>query len=134
MGALRKSGRAQWGGILLLAVAMVVALMLHSGRTAQADQSNSQNVREIHLGQARPDALYALTVWVKDPAELQGNDAVQVSVSDASGEVETKWLHTGDLDFYLTLSPRAAGQIDVSLSAPATMHLPEVGATLHSVP
>ena len=134
MGALRKSGRAQWGGILLLAGAMVVALMMHSSRTVQADQLNSQNVREIHLGQVRPDALYALTVWIKDPAQLQGNDAVQVTVRDASGEIETKWLHAGDLDFYLTLHPRAAGQVDVSLSAPANVHLPEIGATLHPVP
>ena len=98
---------------------MMAALLLHVGRSVRADQSNSQNVREIHLGQVRPDALYALTVWVKDPAQLQGNDAVLVTVSDASGEVESKWLHAGDLDFYLTLHPRAAGQVNVSLSAPA---------------
>ena len=100
----------------------------------RADQSNSQNVREIHLGRVRPDALYALTVWVKDPAQLQGNDAVLVTVDDASGEVESKWLHAGDLDFYLTLRPRAQGQVNVTLSAPAKVHMPEVGATLRAVP
>ena len=40
-------------------------------------------------------SLYALTVWVKDPAQLQGNDAVLVTVDDASGEIESKWLHAG---------------------------------------
>ncbi len=134
MGASRNWARAQWGLLLLAGGAMTVALLVHGSRTARADQSNSQNVREIHVGQVHPDALYALTVWVKDPAQLQGNDAVSVTVSDASGQVETKWLHTGDLDFYLTLHPRSAGQVDVSLSAPATVHLPEVGATLRLVP
>jgi len=134
MGASRKWASAQWGLLLLAGGAMMAALLLHVGRSVRADQANSQNVREIHLGRARLDALYALTVWIKDPAQLQGNDAVLVTVSDASGKVETKWLHTGDLDFYLTLHPRAAGQVNVSLSAPATVHLPEVGATLRPVP
>jgi HEAT repeat protein len=109
-------------------------LLLHVGRTVRADQSNSQNTREMHLGRVRPDALYALTIWVKDPAQLQGNDAVQVTVSDASGAVETKWLHAADLDFYLTLHPRAGGLVNVTLSAPANVHIPEVGATLGPVP
>ena len=112
MGASRKWASAQWGILLLAGGAMMVALLLHGGRSVRADQANSQNVREIHLGRVRPDALYALTVWVKDPAQLQGNDAVLVTVSDASGKVETKWLHAGDLDFYLTLRPRAAGQVE----------------------
>ncbi len=134
MGASRRWARAQWGLLLLAGGAMMAALLLHVGRSVRADQANSQNVREIHLGRARLDTLYALTVWIKDPAQLQGNDAVLVTVSDASGKVETKWLHTGDLDFYLTLRPRAAGQVNVSLSAPATVQLPEVGATLRAVP
>ncbi len=134
MAASRKWASAQWGILMLAGGAMIIALLLHGGRSVRADQSNSQNVREIHLGQVRPDALYALTVWVKDPAQLQGNDAVLVTVDDASGEVESKWLHAGDLDFYLTLRPRAQGQLNVTLSAPAKVHMPEVGATLHAVP
>jgi hypothetical protein len=113
---------------------MIVTLLIHDGRSVRADQSNSQNVREIHLGRVRPDALYALTVWVKDPAQLQGNDAVLVTVSDSSGEVDSKWLHASDLDFYLTLHPRAPGQVNVSLSAPAIVHIPDVGATLRPIP
>ena len=135
MAASRKWASAQWGVSLLAGRRDGHrALLLHVGRSVRADQSNSQNVREIHLGQVRPDALYALTVWVKDPAQLQGNDAVLVTVNDASGEVESKWLHAGDLDFYLTLRPRAAGQVNVTLSAPATVHMPEIGATLRPVP
>ena len=80
MAASRKWASAQWGILMLAGGAMIIALLLHVGRSVRADQSNSQNVREIHLGQVRPDALYALTVWVKDPAQLQGNDAVLVTV------------------------------------------------------
>ena len=60
---------------------MMAALLLHVGRSVRADQANSQSVREIHLGRARLDTLYALTVWIKDPAQLQGNDAVLVTVN-----------------------------------------------------
>ena len=112
MGASRRWASAQWGLLLLAGGAMMAALLLHVGRSVRADQANSQNVREIHLGRVRLDTLYALTVWIKDPAQLQGNDAVLVTVSDASGKVESKWLHAGDLDFYLTLRPRAAGQVE----------------------
>jgi len=134
MAASRKWASAQWGILMLAGGAMLIALLLHVGRSVRADQSNSQNVRQVHLGRVRPDALYALTVWVKDPAQLQGKDAVMVTVDDASGEVESKWLHAGDLDFYLTLRPRAQGQVNVTLSAPASVHMPEVGATLREVP
>ena len=67
--------------------AVIVALLLNAGRSARADQSNSQNVREIHLGRVRSDALYALTVWVKDPSQLQGNDAVLVTVMTRAGKL-----------------------------------------------
>src|SRR5690242_4834501 len=49
--------------------------------------------RRINLGEARPDSLYAVTVWVKDPAQVQGKDAVHVTLADGSGTVAEKWLH-----------------------------------------
>ncbi len=134
MAASRKWAGTQWGILMLAGGATIIALLLHVGRSVRADQPNSQNVRQVHLGRVRADALYALTVWVKDPAQLQGKDAVMVTVDDASGEIESKWLHAGDLDFYLTLHPRSPGQINVTLSAPANVHMPEVGATLRAVP
>ena len=77
-------------------------------------------MREIHLGQVRANGQYALTVWVKNPAQVQASDAVQVTgVSDAeAARLTSEWLHAADLDFYLTLQPRAAGPLSVSLSAP----------------
>jgi HEAT repeat protein len=130
----KKSVSTQWWVFLLVGGAMIFALMLHVGRSVRADQSSSQNVRSIHLGQVRPDSLYALTVWVKDPAQLQDDDAVLVAVDDGGGQVESKWLHAGDLDFYLTLHPRAQGQANVTLSASAKVHMPEVVATLRPIP
>ncbi len=134
MAASRKWAGRHWKFLLLAGAAIVVALLLHVSRSVQAGQTGSQNVREVHLGHVRADALYALTVWVKDPTQLQGNDAVQVTVNDAGGQVESKWLHAADLDFYLTLHPRSEGQVNVTLSAPAGVHIPEIGATLRTVP
>ena len=134
MGAASKWSRAQWGLLAVAGAVVTGVALLQISRTVRADQPGAQNIREIHLGQARADALYALTVWAKNPAQIQGNDSIQVRVNDASGEVETKWLHAADLDFYLTLRPRSAGPVNVSLSAASTVHLPEIGATLRPIP
>ena len=134
MAAPRKWESTHWVILTLAAGTIIIALMLHVGPSVRADQSISQNVRKIHLGRVHPESLYALTVWVKDPAKLQGNDALLVTVDDASGEIGSKWLHSADLDFYLTLHPRAPGQVNVTLSAPAKVRMPDVGATLHLVP
>ena len=134
MTVLRKWASAQGGILLLAGGSITIALLLHVGRSVRADQASAQNDHRIHLGRVRPDTHYALTVWVKDPAQLQGNDAVLVKVDDAGGQVESKWLHEGDLDFYLTLRPRAQGQLNVTLSASAKVNMPDVGATLRPVP
>ena len=54
-------------------------------------------------------------------------------MKDARGELESKWLHSADLDFYLTLRPRAAGPVSVSLSAPSAVNIPEIDASLHRI-
>ncbi len=86
--------------------------------------------RTIKLGQVRADELYGLTVSVKDPAEVQGNDSIHVSVADASGRVAEKWLHPADLDFYLTLRPRAAGEASVEVAAPSGVRIPKISVAL----
>ncbi len=113
---------------VILPLSLVAFLVLQNHRTVHADQGPS---REIKLGNARPGTLYALTVAVKDPAKVQGADAVLATIKDAQGEVESKWLHAADLDFYLTLSPRAAGPVTVTLSAKTS--LPEVTASLRKI-
>ncbi len=133
--AVAKKWAGRNRGILFLVAALTIAAaFLYGNLSVRADQTATSNVREIHLGQVRPDSLYALTVSVKNPEQVQGSDSVLVTVRDAKGEIESKRLHTADLDFYLTVQPRAAGPLDVSLSAPASVRLPEVGATLHAVP
>ena len=99
--------------------------------SGRAGQSLSQ---QIVLGEAQPGSLYAVTVWVKDPAQMQGNDAVRVAVADVSGTVAEKWLHSADLDFYLTLRPRVRGPAVVTLTAPEGTKLPAVGVAFKPVP
>ncbi len=89
-------------------------------------------MKDIKLGDARPGTLYALTLAVKDPAKLQGRDAVLATVKDAQGVIDSKWLHTADLDFYLTLRPRAAGPVTVSLSSPSAT-VPEISTGLKKI-
>ena len=122
-----------WAIVPLSIAAWTVAATVHVGRFVHADQTAPPSVRSIKLGAARPGTLYALTLGVKDPAQVQGNDAVRVTVNDAQGAVESKWLHAADLDFYLTLRPRAAGPVTVSLASASAEHLPEISATLSKI-
>src|ERR1022692_2392504 len=124
---------AGWAIILLLIAAWMIGANLHAGQFVHANQTATPSARSIKLGAARPGSLYAITLGVKDPAQLQGNDSVRVTVSDARGEVGSKWLHAAALDFYLTLRPRAAGPVTVSLSPSSGTHDPEISATLTKI-
>ena len=126
-----RSRRITSWAIIPVAIAVCVAVAtLHVSHAVHADQTPPPSVRTVKLGAAHAGSLYALTLAVKDPAQLQGNDAVKVTVSDAKGEVESKWLHAADLDFYLTLKPRAAGPVTVSYSSAAEVHAPEISSSL----
>jgi hypothetical protein len=124
---------AGWPIIPFFIAACLICATIHSDRSVHAGQGMTPSVPSIKLGVAHPGALYAITLGVKDPAHLQGNDAVRVTVSDAQGEVGSKWLHAADLDFYLTLRPRTAGLVTVSLSPSAAGHDPEISATLRKI-
>src|SRR5580698_2860647 len=131
MGLALRSFRIACTVIVAVAVvASIVSATLHAGRAARADQAEPKAGRSLQLGVASPGALYAVTVDVKDPAQLHGNDAVRVTVNDASGEIESKWLHSADLDLYLTLQPRSAGPISVSLASPRDVQLPAIVASM----
>jgi HEAT repeat protein len=114
--------------------AWIIGTNLHAGRAVEAGQTASPAGRTIPLGPARADASYAVTVSVKDPAQIQKNDAVRVTVNDAKGEIESKWLHVADLDFYLTLRPREAGPLTVNLSPAGGAQIPEISATMSRIP
>ncbi len=129
----RNRRNLRWAIVLLLFLAFMLGSITPIGRFVHAAQSPSPSTRIIRLGSARPDSLYAFTLGLKNPAQFQGTDAVLVTVKDAKGEIESKWLHPADVDFYLTLRPRAAGPVTVSLSADSTVHVPEMTASLHKI-
>jgi hypothetical protein len=121
---------AAWAIIPLSIAALMIGAIIHANPSVHAEQNAAPAAHIIKLGTASPGFLYAITLGVKDPAQLQGNDSVRVTVSDAQGEVGSKWLHAADLDFYLTLRPRAAGPVTVSLSSSSPANYPEIGASL----
>ena len=130
---LRGRRLARWAIVPMSIAAWIFCATIHIGRSVHADQTAAPSERTIQLGAARPGTLYALSLGVKDPAQLQGNDAVHVTVKDAQGEVESKWLHAADLDFYLTLRPRSAGPVSVNLSSAPAVHVPEISASLSRI-
>jgi len=119
---------ATWAIAPLSIAICIIAAIFHLGPFVHADQTAAPARQTIKLGTAQAGAVYGFSLGLKDPAALQSNDAVHVTVNDAKGEVESKWLHSADLDFYVTLRPRAAGPVTVNLSSEA--HVPEVSATL----
>ena len=88
---------------IVVGTAVILVSLLEVKQFVEANQAPPAAVKEIKLGTARPGTMYALTVAVKDPARVQGSDAVLATVKDAQGVIDSKWLHTADLDFYLTL-------------------------------
>lgn len=124
----------RWAIIPVVIVACLVGEIVHVTRSVEAGASAPAKTRTIELTPVRPDSLYALTVAVKDPAVLQAKDAVHVTVKDAAGEIDSKWLHPADLDLYLTLKPRAAGPVTVSLSSASGSSLPQIAAALTRIP
>src|ERR1700760_126739 len=124
-----KTAYLRWA-LIPLSVALTV-VTLHKTHAVHADQVPPPVQKTMKLGDAQPGTLYAMTVAVKDPAKLQGADAVLATVKDSQGVIESKWLHTADLDFYLTLRPRAAGPVTVSLSS--ANQSPEITTSLKKI-
>jgi len=124
---------ASWTIVPLTIAAFTIGIAMHTIRPVEAGQTASNEGRSITLGAARPGNLYAVTLGIKDPAQLQGNDAVHVTINDAKGEVESKWLHAADLDFYLTLKPRTEGPVTVKLSSASGEQMPEISSSLNKI-
>ncbi|HUA85711.1 MAG TPA: HEAT repeat domain-containing protein [Bryobacteraceae bacterium] len=89
--------------------------------------------RLIELGSVEPDQLYAVTVAVKNPEQLQGDRRVRVAIADARGLIAEKWLHASDLDFYMTLRPRAGGQVTAALRMQGGGAIPEIQTAFHRI-
>ncbi len=123
----------RWTIVSLSIMASVIGAVVHVNRSVRAGQTAPASTRSITLGQGRSGSLYAVTLWVKNPAQVQGNDSVHVTVNDAKGEVESKWLHAADLDFYLTLRPREEGPVTVNVSSSSGDHSPEISSALSKI-
>ena len=122
---------ANWLIVPLSALVCVIVATVHMSKPVHAGQGGP--AKSMTLGNAKPGALYAVTLGVKDPAALQGNTSVKVTVNDARGEIESKWLHSADLDLYLTVQPRAEGPVTVSLSSPLSEQFPEINSSLTKI-
>ncbi len=112
------------GGDLLLRVA-------HAANPSTGRREAPQRV--VELGSAEPGSLYAVTVAVKNPEQVQGDQRVRVEIGDARGIVAAKWLHTADLDFYVTLRPRAQGRVTAALRMENGGTIPEIETAFHRI-
>jgi HEAT repeats len=113
--------------ILAVVAVFICAVALSSSvRKAGSDPAGSAPLaRRVDLGNAQSGSLYAITIAAKDPAQLQSDTYVDVSIADPSGVVAAKRLHSQDLDFYLTLQPRASGPVIATLKS-STDSLPQI--------
>lgn len=128
--SLRTPNKIFWKGaiVLLWAVACLCALGYHSVRsTDRKSLTISSKPAALKLSNLVAGRLYAITVSLKDPALVGTNTEVRVRVEDAQGLIAEKILHAGDLDFYVTIRPRASGtgavRID-RLNGGSATHLP----------
>lgn len=116
--------------MLALCVACGVGLFL--GARQATDTQGPE--RRIDLGNAEAGSLYAVTIAVKDPAQLEAKESVQVSISDARGVIAEKRLHAQDLDFYLTMLARTTGAATATLRGASGESLPDVTVAFRQIP
>ena len=74
---------ATWAIVPLSIATCIIAAIFHLGPFVHADQTAAPAGQTIKLGTAQAGALYGFSLGLKDPAALQGNDAVHVTVNDA---------------------------------------------------
>ena len=106
-----RSTRSYAPPALLTVSAVGLLLLLGMAQRAKSDSADTKLV----LGEGAPGSLYAITIAVKDPAQLQAESAYLVSIADSQGTIAEKWLHAQDLDLYLTMRPRTRGNVTATL-------------------
>src|ERR1700722_5779240 len=127
IGVVRGFAVRPLGKLAVLAIWLLIAA--HLGHPADIGTSS----RKVVLGQAKAGSLYAVIVSVTAPAQIQGRQALHVSVADARGSVSDKWLHSADLDFYLTLRARADGAVVAAVEATPDTAIPALRIALKRV-
>src|ERR1700722_10984452 len=63
----------------LFMASCLICAAIYSVQSVQAGQGATPLAHTIRLGTARPGTLYAITLGLNDPAQLQGTDAVRVT-------------------------------------------------------
>lgn len=124
--------------ILIHAVAVLAGVgcsiwFLRSARPGRAADTPAVS-RRIALGKVQAGALYAVTVSVSDPAKIQGKQSFHVTVADPDGPISDKWLHTADLDFYVTVRPRTNGTLTAAVDAAPGTEVPKLYTAVQRVP
>jgi len=104
------------------ALAVGATLLLSARRPAQTAQAE----RRVDLGKADGTSAYAITVSAKEPAQFSAKESIEVSIDDARGALVSKRLHSQDLDFYVTVRPRARGAVTATLRASSGGTLPNI--------
>lgn len=105
------------------------AFLLSARRPAETAKAE----RHIRLGSADGGSLYAITISAKDPAQLSTKESVEVSIEDARGTLVSKRLHSQDLDFYVTVHPRARGPVNATLRTASGETLPAIVTDFHQI-
>lgn len=120
--------------LMILSALGVLAWLLNSIRASAGASSVPNTIHRIVLGQARSGERYAVTISLPDPAKVNGNEAFHVIVADAQGPVAEKWLHAADLDFYLTLQPRASGRVVATVESAPGVTVPALDTAFRQMP
>jgi hypothetical protein len=114
---------------LLIAVSLAGIVLLLGARQTSPQESS----REIRLGDAQAEGLYALTVSIQNPARLSAEKSIDVVISDPQGAICQKPLHGQDLDLYVTIRARQNGPISATLRG-AEEDLPGISASMQAIP
>ena len=130
---MKFSLRSSLRGLILILVSCCIAtafILLLGARHS----SDSDGERKIDLGDAKQGDLYSVTVAIKDPSRFTTAKSIAVSIADSAGVVSEKRLHAQDLDFYVTIRPRANGPVSATLRAPSDEEFPQITAKMLRIP
>ena len=83
--APRSQRIASWAVVTLAILACTIGAIVHVGRSVHAGQTAPASARNIKLPKAHPGSLYALTLAVKDLAQLLYSSDVPGEKSRPSG-------------------------------------------------
>src|SRR5262249_22369211 len=81
------------------------------------------DVNDFPLKGLEAGKLYAVTVSVDQPYRFATGE-IDATIADARGPIASKILHAGDLDFYVTMRARAAGNGAVKLNRRGARNVP----------